>query len=73
MEDQSERYAYDQGKGREDKPAGGPVAHEEASLPAAEVVHDLARSERTYRGKRTYRGTDTIGHHHEESLGRGLH
>ena len=59
MEDQGERYAYDQGKGGEDKPTGGPVAQEESVVPTAIVVHDLTCRERTYRG------THTIGHHHE--------
>ena len=66
MEQQGEEHADDQREAGEDIPAGGPVAYQIAVIPLAVVVHNLAGSQGADGG------TDAVGHHHEQSLGRRL-
>ena len=66
FEDQSKGNADYESKGGKDKPACLPVAFQESVLPMAEAIDDLASSQRTDSG------TDTIGHHHKQSLRRSL-
>ena len=66
MEDQGEGNAYHQRKGSEDEPAGLPFTYQETVLPVTETVDDLTS------GQRTDSGTQTVGHHHEQALGRSL-
>ena len=71
---QREGNAYHQSEGCEDKPAGLPLTHEEALLlaidhevlPSAELVNNLASSQRTNGS------TNAVGHHHEQTLSRSL-
>ena len=66
IEEKGEGHADDKGEGCKDKPSRLPVAEEVAVLPLAEMVDYLAG------GKRAHSGTDAVGHHHEEPLGRCL-
>lgn len=66
FEDQGEGDADYQSEGSEGKPARLPLTDEESVLPMAEAVDNLTSSQCTDGG------TNTISHHHKQSLCRSL-
>ena len=66
MEHQSKRHAYHKCKGREEEPAGRPVAYQEPVLPGAVVIDYLTCRQCSYRS------SYAISHHHKQALSRSL-
>ena len=66
MENQGKGNCYDQCKSREDKPTSSPLTLQEPVVPLTVMIDNLTSSQRA-KGS-----SDTIGHHHKQTLSRCL-